>query len=129
MTQSAPDFVDVNELLLHAAAAGDVHLALTAIDRGASPNCRDPRGLTPLMRAATYDNVEMLQLLIDAGAEIDAATEHNVTALMRAAIHDRVAAARELIRCGAATNLRDVDGFTAKEVADRLGNKGVAAIL
>jgi uncharacterized protein len=71
----------------------------------------------------------MLQLLIDAGATLDAVTEHGITALMKAAIHDRADAAQALLQCGANADLRDVDGFTAKEIAVRLKNKAVAAVL
>lgn len=81
------------------------------------------------MRAATYGDVKMLQLLMDAGATLDTVTEYGITALMKAAIHDRVDAARELLRCGANADLRDVDGFTAKEIAVRLENVAVAAVL
>jgi ankyrin repeat protein len=129
MTQREPELVDTNQLLLHASAAGDLDLALAAIEKGANPDCRDPRGFTPLMRAATYGDVGMLQLLVDAGATLDAVTEHGVTALMKAAIHERADAAQELLRCGAAAGLRDTDGFTAKEIAVRLGNNAVAAVL
>lgn len=128
MTQNETTAVDVNQLLLYAAAAGDLDLALATIEQGANPDCRDPRGLTPLMRAATYGDTKMLQLLIDAGATLDAVTEHGITALMKAAIHDRVDAARELLRCGANAGLRDIDGFTAEVIAVRLGNKAVAAV-
>jgi ankyrin repeat protein len=71
----------------------------------------------------------MLLLLMDAGATLDAAAEYGITALMKAAIHDRADAAQELLKCGANAELRDVDGFTAKEIAVRLGNKAVAAVL
>lgn len=129
MAQHEATAVDVNQLLLHAAAAGDLDMALAAIEKGANPVCRDPRGLTPLMRAATYGDVKMIQLLIDAGAKLDAVTEHGITALMKAAIHDRTDAAQELLRCGANAGLRDVDAFTAKEIAVRLGNNAVVAVL
>lgn len=104
-------------------------LALMTVEKGADPNCRDPRGLAPLMRAATYGDVKMLQLLMDAGAVLDAATKYGITALMKAAIHDRADAAQELIRRGANASLRDVDGYTAKEIAVRLENKAVASVL
>ncbi len=81
------------------------------------------------MRAATYGDVEMLHLLLDAGADINATTEHGITALMKAAIHDRADAAQALLGHGADGNLQDSDGFTAKDIAARLGNKGVAAVL
>lgn len=129
MIQCEPKIVEVNQLLLHASSAGDLGLALAAIEKGADPDCRDPRGFTPLMRAATYGEVGMLQLLMDAGASLDTVTEYGVTALMKAAIHDRSGAAQELVRCGADTSLRDADGQTAKEIAIKLGNNTTAAVL
>lgn len=129
MSHNKATAVEVDQLLLHAASAGDLDLALAAIAQGANPDCRDPHGLTPLMRAATYGDVRMLQLLIDAGAVLDAVTEYGITALMKAAIHDRADAAQELLRCGANASLRDVDGYTAKEIAVRLENSAVAAVL
>jgi ankyrin repeat protein len=129
MAQSHSEPVTTEQLLLHAASTGDTKLALAALDNGASPNCRDHQGNTPLMRAATYGKVEMVQLLVDAGADVDAATEHRVTALMKAAIHDRAAAAHKLLSVGADGSLQDCDGLTAKEIAVKLGNSAVAAVL
>jgi ankyrin repeat protein len=60
---------------------------------------------------------------------VNAVTEHGVTALMKAAIHDRTGAAQQLLMCGADGSLRDCDGLTAKEIAVRLGNGAVAAVL
>jgi len=97
--------------------------------KGAHLDCQDFHGNTPLMRAATYGDVEMLHLLLDAGADINSATEHGVTALIKAAIHDRADAAQALLRRGADGNLQDSDGLTAKDIAAKLGNKAVTAVL
>ena len=129
MAQNQPEVVSAEQLLLHASSTGDMRLALAALNSGVAPDCRDHHGNTPLMRAATYGEVEMLKLLVDAGADINAVTEHGVTALMKTAIHDRVNAALELLSCGADVSLQDSDGLTAKEIAIKLGNKGVAAAL
>lgn len=124
-----PEAVSAEQLFLYALSTGDIRLALAALNNGAAPDCRDHHGNTPLMRAATYGEVEMLKLLVDAGADINAVTEHGVTALMKTAIHDRVNAALELLSCGADVSLQDSNGLTAKEIAIKLGNKGVAAVL
>lgn len=129
MAQNEPETVSTDQLLLHAASTGDARLALAALNEGASPDCRDPHGNTPLMRAATYGEAGMVKLLADAGADVNAATGHGVTALMKAAIHDRPGAAQQLLMCGADGSLRDCDGLTAKEMAVRLGNGAVAAVL
>lgn len=129
MAQNEPETVSTDQLLLHAASTGGARLALAALNEGASPDCRDPHGNTPLMRAATYGEAGMVKLLVDAGADLNVATEYGVTALMKAAIHDRTGAAKQLLMCGADGSLRDCDGLTAKEIAVRLGNGAVAAVL
>lgn len=123
------DITSVDQLLLHAALAGDNNLALAALEEGADPNCRDQVGNTPLMRAAAHDDVVMLQLLVEAGADPNSVNQYGSTALIKAAIHDRANAAKELIRCGAQVGLRDTDGLTAKDIAIKIGSKEVIAVL
>jgi ankyrin repeat protein len=129
MPQNDPKPVATDQLLLHAASTSDTKLARAALAEGASPDCRDHHGNTPLMRAATYGYVEILNLLVDAGADINTSTEYGITALMKAAIHDRVHAAQALLGLGADKDLRDSDGFIAKEIALRMGNEAVAEVM
>lgn len=48
---------------------------------------------------------------------------------MKTAIHDRAKAAQVLLGYGADGGLRDSDGFTAKDIATKLANSEVAAVL
>lgn len=123
------DNINLEQQLLHAASAGDMTMALAALEKGADPNCCDQVGNTPLMRAVAHDDVEMLFLLVDAGADLNAVNQFGSTALVKAAIHDMANTAKELIRCGAQVDLRDVDGLTAKDIAIKAGSKQVAALL
>ena len=69
------------ESLLAAAEAGDVNLVRTILDRGVSPDARDPFGNTPLMLAAFRGRLDVVRLLLERNADVTAVNASGRTAV------------------------------------------------
>jgi ankyrin repeat protein len=90
-------------LLGYAAATYGLPLARTILERGADPNRKGTRGITPLMMAAaaTEPDPALVQLLIDKGADVGARDDGHRTALDWALLQGDTAAAQVLRKAGA----------------------------
>jgi glucose/arabinose dehydrogenase len=69
------------ESLLAAAAAGNVDLVRTILDRGVLPDTRDQAGNTTLMVAAFRGRLEVVRLLLERGADVTAVNAGGQTAV------------------------------------------------
>jgi glucose/arabinose dehydrogenase len=69
------------ESLLAAAAAGNVDLVRTILDRGVSPDTRDQAGNTALMVAAFRGRLEVVRLLLERDADVTAVNAGGQTAV------------------------------------------------
>lgn len=78
-------------------------------------------GDTPLHIIATWGDVESARVLIESGAEIDARGEDDFTPLLNAVEQGHLHLVALLLNMGANPLLRDKDGMTARDLADRLG--------
>lgn len=68
--------------LIHLAAGlGDVSTTRLLLSKGADPNCRDTKGLTPLHYCASSNKLMPAQLLIDHGADPCVRDNHGNTSL------------------------------------------------
>lgn len=107
--------------LMMAAIKGQVDLAKALIARGADVN---RQGWTPLHYAVSTpsedgSDVKMLALLLDKHAYIDAASPNGTTPLMLAAQYGTRSAVQELIKQGADAKLKNQQGLTATDFAQR----------
>jgi ankyrin repeat protein len=86
----------------YAAYGGNAGQVQELLTRGASPNAKGSRGLTPLMLAASPDapNPEVISLLLGKGAEINAQDELGRTALDWTLLRGDTSAARQLRAAG-----------------------------
>jgi ankyrin repeat protein len=94
----------------------------------------DALGATALHFAVTayYPAATVLSLtrrLIDCGAAVDAPTKRGITPLMRAVLARRPDVVRLLLTAGANPLLPAQDGESALEIAERTGQREVAAVL
>jgi ankyrin repeat protein len=67
-----PDALDNGRSALHAAASAQRHdMARKLLQLGANPNCRGPRGVTPLQKALAFHpfDAKLAAILLDAGAD------------------------------------------------------------
>lgn len=114
--------------LQQAAQTGDIAVLRSLLQRGVSPDARDPSGRTALLDAAAANQISAMKLLIEQGAAVNAASPSGQTPLIEAAEKGNIDAIRLLISNRADLNCRSRIG-TALEIAERLGHSDAAAIL
>jgi ankyrin repeat protein len=90
-------------LIGYAAATYGLPLARAILERGADPNRKGTRGITPLMMAAsaTEPDPSLVQLFIDKGADVSARDDSGRTALDWALLQGDTSAAQVLRKAGA----------------------------
>lgn len=109
--------------LMIAALKGYVGLAQQLLKAGAYPN---KTGWTPLHYAANSGSIEMVRLLLDAHAYIDAESPNKTTPLMMAARSKDIGLVKFLLDEGADMNLKNEQGFSAIDFAEKAGAQDIA---
>ena len=102
--------------LMIAALKGYLDKARLLIDKGADVN---KTGWTPLHYAATKGDPAMIDLLLESHAYIDAESPNGSTPLMMAAMYGTTSAVKLLLESGADPSLRNEQGLTAIDFAQR----------
>ena len=115
--------------LFEAVRKGDAAKVRELLKRGANPNARDERSLTPLHWAAAKGYAEVVRLLLERGADVNAKSEAGWTPLHHAAIWGHAEVARLLLDHGADPSIRDKDGRTSLDIARENGHKEVARVI
>lgn len=105
--------------LMMAALKGHTALARKLIVKGADVN---KPGWAPLHYAATGGHLEIMNLLLEHHAFIDAESPNGTTPLMMAAHYGTPAAVKLLLEAGADTAMKNQQGLTALDFAQR-GNR------
>ena len=94
------------------------------LSRGANPNARDVRGVTPLVVASNLGFVEGVELLIGKGARLDESSLTGETPLI-SAVHSRnLGLMRVLLKAGANPDRADNSGRSARDYALLEGRSG-----
>lgn len=112
--------------LMMAALKGHLALAKKLIDKGADVN---KPGWAPLHYAATGGHVELMKLLLDHYAFIDAESPNGTTPLMMAAMYGTAPAVKLLLEEGADTAMKNMQGLSAVDFANRANRKDVAEMI
>lgn len=89
--------------------------------KGANPNIRNDRGVTPLAVATGLAWVEGVQLLIDRGARVNDPDDNGETPLIGAVHMRNIELVRVLLKSGADANRADSSGRSAADYARLLG--------
>ena len=93
--------------------------------RGANPNIRDKKGITPIQIAVRLGHVDGVEALIKAGANVDINDSSGETPLI-AAVHARnTELIRILLAQGASPDRTDNSGRTARDYAQLLPSNGL----
>jgi len=115
-----------NTALMMAAFKRDQDAARALVERGASIN---QPGWTALHYAAASGDDKIALLLIERGARLDAVSPRPsgaMTPLMMAVREGHDATARLLVAKGAKTGLRNTEGLTAAQIAQKAGRDELA---
>jgi ankyrin repeat protein len=121
--------VNGNTALMLAAYKGNLPAAQALLARGAAVN---RPGWTPLHYAAASGDDAIARLLLQRGASIDAVSppaSGAYTPLMMAAREGHDATALLLIDAGANPGLKNSEGLTPAQLAERAGKSGAAAAI
>ena len=113
-------------LLMLAALKGLFAVCEQLIAKGADVN---KPGWTPLHYAATHGHISVMNLLLDNHAYIDAASPNGSTPLMMAALYGTPDAVKVLLEAGADPRLKNDQGLTAIDFANRGQRSESAALL
>lgn len=103
-------------LLMLASLKGHLRLCEQLIGKGADVN---KPGWTPLHYASTHGQVDIMNLLLEHHAYIDAASPNGSTPLMMAALYGTPTAVKVLLEAGADPLLKNDQGLTAIDFANR----------
>jgi ankyrin repeat protein len=116
---------DENTLMM-AVLGGYETLAKTLIAKGADVN---KTGWTPLHYAATKGSISIIKLLLENHAYIDAESPNKSTPLMMAAMYGTFESVKLLVDEGADTAIKNEQGLTALDFANRANRTDSAALL
>ena len=112
--------------LMLAAIQGQLDLVEKMIKKGADVN---KTGWTPLHYAASTGQVKVISLLLENHAYIDAESPNGTTPLMMAGMYGTAATVKLLLEEGADPLLRNQQGLTAQQFAERASRPDSAEIL
>jgi ankyrin repeat protein len=112
--------------LMMAALKGQLEIAKELIARDADVN---KPGWAPLHYAATHGHIAVMQLLLDNDAYIDAESPNKTTPLMMAASYGTAEAVKLLLDAGADPTLKNIQGLSAIDFAQRNSRKDVADLI
>ena len=90
--------------------------------RGANPNIRDKKGVTPLQLAVTLGFVEGAEALVKAGAEVEITDTSGETPLISAVHRRDVSLIRLLLANGGNPDRADNSGRTARDYAQLMNS-------
>lgn len=103
----------MNANLLVSVIRNEQASVLDLLARGANPNCRDSKGITPLHRAARWGRNSLIRILLAHGAHIDTVDSlDGRTPLTLAAREGYVDSVRILLTGGASVDRVDLEGNT-----------------
>lgn len=112
--------------LMIASLNGDLELVQRLVNRGAHVN---KTGWTPLHYAATNGHLSVIRFLLEKSAYIDAEAPSGTTPLMMAAHYGTPQAVKLLLDEGADPMLKNLQGLTAIDFANRANRKESADLI
>ncbi len=115
-----------NTALMMAAYKHNMAAVKALLAKGARVN---QLGWTAMHYAAAGGDPDVVRLLAKHGAELDARTPHMMTALMLAAREGKEEAVAALLEAGANAGLKNGEGHTATEIADKADKPLIVALL
>lgn len=112
--------------LMLASLKGILPVVAKLVEKGADVN---KPGWAPLHYAATRGHLDVMTLLLENHAYIDAASPNGSTPLMMAALYGSPSAVKLLLEAGADPTLKNTQGLTAIDFANRDNRKDASEII
>jgi len=105
-------------------------IASLILDAGADVNAESGGGNTALMEAGHKGLTSVVELLIEKGAAVDIQNKYGETALIVSSMQGgEPAVVSALLKANANKDLKDVDGLTALDMANKNGCTSIAELL
>ncbi len=111
--------------LMIAADRGHTAIVAQLLETGADVDYRGGGGITALILAAELGCIHTVTLLLTAGARVDQASDVQRTALMHAVSRGHEEVLKTLVAAGADVDRVDVDGLSARDLAEKGGHLDV----
>ncbi len=124
-----PNARSPEQLLVIAAAQGDLDTVQDTLRSGVSANASLQGGVTALMAVCTTSQINVAKALLAAGANPNCTDSRGVTPVMGAAFAGQIPMVKLLLQSGGDLELRSNEGFTALELAKNQGHLAVAEML
>jgi len=118
----APPLTEAEQSLLDATQRANCSSILDALQAGANPNVRDPKGRTPLHFVAGVGLAPAAMLLIHFGAQIDVRDADGLTPMHMAAGYANAQTLRVLVAAGAQTDIKGDAQGTPFDIVCALGD-------
>lgn len=112
---------EAEKLLLNATQAANCTRLLQALEMGANPNMRDPKGRTPLHFVAGIGLAPACLLLVHYGAQVDVQDEGGLTPMHMAAGYANAQTLKVLVMAGADPTIAGDTQGTPLEIVTALG--------
>jgi hypothetical protein len=96
---------------------------------GVSPDCRDNQGSTPLIVACEAGNAALAGVLIRHNEDVNAVDADDETPLIKAAYGGHLDVVQLLISKAADSDVRNIEGLSALEIAQEMEHEAVVAFL
>ncbi|QDV82651.1 ankyrin repeat domain-containing protein [Planctomycetes bacterium TBK1r] len=135
-TDAGDDAVDIDATQVDGMTAlhwavylDDVETCHAIVNAGASVDCQNRYGVTPLSLACSNGNRQLVKLLLEHGTDANATLDGGETALMTAARTGRVDPVRALLKHGADVNATERNDQTALMWAAHEGHAEVVDLL
>ncbi|KAI5098796.1 ankyrin repeat and protein kinase domain-containing protein 1, partial [Silurus meridionalis] len=118
-------FKNDNSLLHHAVASGNAESVRLVLNHGASVNCQNANGYTPLVVALLKKFHEICGLLVECGGDVNLPEQDLWTPLHFASQNGDDRAVRLLLDAKASACVKDKDGWTPLHLAAQNGHENV----
>jgi len=117
----------LNDLLVYHAYFGSAKQVKSVLEKGANPDTRDEHNWPVLAVVSDRNDPASLAIakqLIDAGVDVNASHQHNYP-LINAIRNKNVSLVYELLLAGANVFVRDGNGLSATQLAQKIGNSTI----
>lgn len=119
-----------NDVMISAAAAGDLEVMKMLLKSGGNVNAQGKRRVTPLITAAQCHDLNMMSLLARNGANVNAKAADGIDAMITAVMEGQLDEVEFLLNHGfVLKDSKTTTGYTPSDVARKAGNEKILKLL